>query len=302
MKHLRNLFLLSTLFVVGAFFAFSSSDCLAAIAGGQNSLPWGVKKYTLDGTAKELPITQIRKIEAGASWKIVLTQGSQVSVRLEYDEDIASKLIVAEKNGTLYLTSSIRINAANFFRQKKHTAYITVTDLRELELSGSSSAEVKNRLISGGEFELETSGASSSKDFKIQCTNFSADSSGSSSLNLDVQASQKCEIDLSGASKMVLSLGTNCRELDIDVSGASHLNAEGQALKCSLEASGASKINAKDLKTKDCEADASGASGISITVSDRLLAEASGASHVKAFGKPKSVQKSTTGASVVILP
>jgi hypothetical protein len=66
-----------------------------------------------------------------------------------------------------------------------------------------------------------------------------------------------------------------------------------------LDASGASKINAENLKTVKVRADVSGASKAEVFVTDTLNADASGASKIIFSGEPKTVNKSASGASSI---
>ncbi len=76
----------------------------------------------------------------------------------------------------------------------------------------------------------------------------------------------------------------NVEKLYIDLSGASDMSVTGTATRLFVEASGASDFKGYDLITETCEAKASGASDIKITVNKELSAEASGASDVKYKG------------------
>ena len=73
-------------------------------------------------------------------------------------------------------------------------------------------------------------------------------------------------------------------KLYVDLSGASDMSITGSATRLYVEASGASDFKGFDLVAESCEAKASGASDIRITVNKELSAEASGASDVKYRG------------------
>ena len=90
------------------------------------------------------------------------------------------------------------------------------------------------------------------------------------------------EIRLSGASDLKGKL--EIADLRADLSGASDMVVSGTATKLSVEASGASDFKGFDLATEVCDAHASGASDIKITVSKELSVQASGASDVKYKG------------------
>lgn len=291
-KQFRILFVILT----GLFlFGFGTASC--AFAGRQFQLPPNAKAYRLKGTSQTIPVSQLSEIKAGSAWKVILTQGSVPSVRLEYDEGIARDLIVGVGGGTLYLYCDT--SGKLFKSNKKRIAYITVTDLRDVKLSSASTLEVKNTLTSRGEFELELSGASEAKNFKVECKDFSADLSGASELSGVIKCAGKVEVDLSGASSATLDNALVSRELDADLSGASNLGLKGTANRVSLDLSGASELHAKAFVAKDCEIEASGASEAEITVRGAVSLDVSGASTVDVWGKPAINSMKSSGSSDV---
>jgi Putative auto-transporter adhesin, head GIN domain len=89
------------------------------------------------------------------------------------------------------------------------------------------------------------------------------------------------------------------KKLVVDISGASDVDIKGSVAQLDVQASGASDLKGYDLQTDICNAAASGASGVKITVNKELTVKASGASDVyyKGSGVIKGVQSS--GASSV---
>ena len=104
-------------------------------------------------------------------------------------------------------------------------------------------------------------------------------------------------IQISGASDLKAKL--DVKKLIVDLSGASDMVINGKASHVEVEASGASDFKAFDLTTDFCEARASGASSVSITVNKELNASASGASSVKFKGEGLIRDIKTSGASSV---
>jgi uncharacterized protein YcfL len=110
-------------------------------------------------------------------------------------------------------------------------------------------------------------------------------------------------ISLSGASDMKGSSNSKAKlevkKLSVDLNGASDMNVTGSATQLSIEASGASDFKGFELVTDICDAHASGASDIQITVNKELSAHASGASDVKYKGDGVIRDLKTSGASSV---
>ncbi|HLF46449.1 MAG TPA: head GIN domain-containing protein [Chitinophagaceae bacterium] len=104
-------------------------------------------------------------------------------------------------------------------------------------------------------------------------------------------------IRFSGASD--LKGKVNAKNLSVDLSGASDITLSGNAANLKVEASGASDFKGYELITNYCEAKASGASSVFITVNKELNATASGASDVKFKGEGLIRNIKTSGASSV---
>ncbi|MGZ8540792.1 MAG: head GIN domain-containing protein [Chitinophagaceae bacterium] len=105
------------------------------------------------------------------------------------------------------------------------------------------------------------------------------------------------KLDLSGASNLKGKM--IAQKLMIDLSGASDLTLTGTVGQLNIEASGASDFKGYDLAVEYCNAKASGASDIKITVNKELSAEASGASDVKYKGSGLIRDIKTSGASSI---
>jgi hypothetical protein len=102
---------------------------------------------------------------------------------------------------------------------------------------------------------------------------------------------------LSGASDVKGKL--EVKKLTMDISGASNATISGTAANIVVEASGASDFRGFDLVTNYCDAKASGASSVNITVNKELNANASGASSVRFRGEGLIRDIKTSGASNV---
>lgn len=104
-------------------------------------------------------------------------------------------------------------------------------------------------------------------------------------------------VNLSGASDMKGKI--EAKTLRVDISGASNATISGNAATLAIEASGASDFKGFDLVSNFCDAKASGASSVNITVNKELNANASGASTVRFKGEGLIRDIKTSGASNV---
>lgn len=114
---------------------------------------------------------------------------------------------------------------------------------------------------------------------------------------VDSWKAENLKLDLSGASNLKGKM--SAEKLMVDLSGASDIELTGTVGQVNIEASGASDFKGFDLNVDYCDAKASGASDIKITVNKELSAEASGASDVKYRGAGLIRDIKTSGASSI---
>ena len=100
----------------------------------------------------------------------------------------------------------------------------------------------------------------------------------------------------SGASKITMNL--NVPNLDVDISGASHVDLQGKATDVKAAASGSSELRALELIAETADIDVSGASDAEITANSKMKIEASGASSVSYKGNA-AVAQNVSGAGSV---
>lgn len=126
--------------------------------------------------------------------------------------------------------------------------------------------------------------------------------SGASDVNsMDTLQGTNIKVNAGGASEAKLML--DYESVISKVSGASELTLSGKAVTHVIEASGASEVKAKTLKTQSTSINASGASSCFVEASTNLTYKVSGASSVKYVGKPQTliIQNSSGSKNVVII-
>lgn len=105
------------------------------------------------------------------------------------------------------------------------------------------------------------------------------------------------KMEVTGASSFKGSV--KATSIQLEATGASSVTLSGSVQNFYAEASGASSIKAYDLTAETCEAEASGASGISVTVTKEIKAEASGASSIGYKGSASATRIDASGASSI---
>lgn len=114
----------------------------------------------------------------------------------------------------------------------------------------------------------------------------------------DIKA-EKLDIEVSGASHFDANI--DCQSLEVSVSGASSAEIGGKAVNANIEVSGASKLssNGEYLNIDYADVDISGASTAEIICNKNITGEASGASKLSFRGAAKA-DVSTSGASKAV--
>lgn len=116
--------------------------------------------------------------------------------------------------------------------------------------------------------------------------------------NVKISMPELKDLDLSGASTAVAS-GVKTDSLEIKASGASKIKIDGEAKELNSEASGASGIDAEGLTVENADVEASGASSSTVSATNELKVDASGASTIYYTGEPKNLNQKSSGASSV---
>jgi hypothetical protein len=109
--------------------------------------------------------------------------------------------------------------------------------------------------------------------------------------------SSRMEIELSGASRVEADMELN--DVRVDLSGASRASLRGRGRGVDVQASGASRADLAEFTASSASLNLSGASQASVNTNGRIDIRASGASHVSYLGHPQLGSIDTSGASSI---
>jgi len=121
-------------------------------------------------------------------------------------------------------------------------------------------------------------------------------SSGAHLRSENLVNSDRLEVDGSSGAQLQIKLAAN--DLDIDASSGANLNLSGQADHTEADVSSGGLINAKDLLTKSCNAEASSGGNLKIQVSEVLVADASSGGNIGYSGDAKVEKKKSLSGNV----
>ncbi len=122
-------------------------------------------------------------------------------------------------------------------------------------------------------------------------------SSGAEVSSENTITASKLRIDASSGSQVKLHVKVT--ELVCETSSGAMIRLNGRAKDFSVHSSSGSNINAYELDSKNCEANASSGSGIKVNVSNDFDGNASSGANINYTGNPKIVKKSkSSGGSI----
>ena len=236
------------------------------------------KSIVYDENAQQRKVPSFTAISVSSAIDLYLTQSNKNEVAVSATNDeIRDHIITEVVGGTLIIRLG---DKGTWFSWRKWgnyktKAYVSIKDIDALTASGASTVHLVNT-IESPKMRIKLSGAS---DFK-------------GNIKAGVLMYQ-----LTGASDYKGEVSAN--SIDIDGSGASSIELIGNIDDLAIEVSGASSAKLYNLTAKGAILRASGASNISVTVTEILKASASGASDINYKGNPTVKESNTSGASSI---
>ncbi|MDC6389343.1 DUF2807 domain-containing protein [Maribacter sp. PR1] len=106
------------------------------------------------------------------------------------------------------------------------------------------------------------------------------------------------DLNVESSSGSILSIEVNTNQIDIDASSGANIEISGNAKEVYVDGSSGANIRAKDLVSKECRAEASSGSNISVNVSDLLTADASSGGNISYAGDPTVKKNKSVSGSV----
>ena len=232
-------------------------------------------------------------IDASSVFNITVSKGSQESLIIEADEAIMQYVRSEVKNGVLhlYLDKDIDFKKINI---KKLNANIVMSNLDKLSLSGACKFNSED-LFTSEKFSLKCSGASKVA-IKIATGALDLNASGASNIQIDANVTGNAKYDVSGTTKISGELKAN--DVIFDFSGVVNIELTGSANSAKIDISGSSNIKAENFIVKTANIDSSGASKVTLHVTDEMSVNSTGASSINYKGKPATTLN-ISGASKI---
>jgi len=220
----------------------------------------------------EMDYSDFDEIEVSSAFDVEISRADAFLVSITIDKTLYEYLKIDQRGHTL----RIGLKPSHIYRNTTQRAVVTLPDLRRLELSGASEADVSGFSVTH------------SLDFEL---------SGASRMELGHTIAGDSKFELSGASRVNGSI-----EMDdgrFELSGASELVLKGTADNIKIDASGASDVTLPEFKVLNADVDLSGASAAVINVISSMDVHLSGASDLEYIGTPKLGELDMSGGSTL---
>ena len=190
---------------------------------------------------KDRSVTTFHSVDLRIAAEVFITQTPNQKLEIEASEDLSDKIIAEVREGTLI----IRLDGWHF-NYKNVKVYISMAEIRELEVSGSG-AIISKSAINSNDLELEIS--------------------GSGKIRIDNLTVKNLEAEISGSGGITLSGKNTGNNLEFDISGSGSIFAE-------------------DLSFKNIEGDISGSGKAKVNATEKLEVDISGSGRVYYKGRP----------------
>jgi hypothetical protein len=103
---------------------------------------------------------------------------------------------------------------------------------------------------------------------------------------------------LSGATQLIANQLAG-QQFAVESTGAARVTLDGKVDTLLMETTGASKVDAGTLQTKNAEISTTGAAKVEVAVTDSLKVSITGAGKVTYIGNPPNIEKHVTGAGSI---
>ncbi len=153
---------------------------------------------------------------------------------------------------------------------------------KELDVNISENATIKRLSVDASDFSISSANKAVA-DIVVYADNIKIKADGNSKLNIE-QDSEKLNIDADG--NCDVSVKGEALETTVKASVSSSLVLTGKTNSLEVNTSGAAKVDALNLKTRDCTVNLSGNSKLTEAASDNLHVTMSGGSTLVFDGQP----------------
>ncbi len=215
---------------------------------------------------KDITGKKFTKLDVGSAYDVILTQGSEYSIRFDMSPkfyDIA-KVDLSGETVRIYCETK-RGKSVNVREDEKLNVYVTMPSLEALTVSGSVDMDCRGQfnqddfsltvsgasdlndlnVVASGTISVTSSGACDIENARLVAKEIKAVASGSCDVDIKTQSLDRLSVRASGAVDFSLDGVGTCAFVELTANGSADLEIEGiSAQKGNITASGSADIEA----------------------------------------------------------
>ena len=225
-----------------------------ALVFGLIILTTSCKTNVLKGEGKKITdapaVTPFNAVVIDVSLKAVINvqEGASAGVQLNGYENLVKHIKTKVENNTLRIYSDL--DDTWTMDSDDVTATITVPSITKLKLTGAPDADIHGN-ISGSDFKLDISGASTVKMDNVNVDNFSVDVSGAANVEVKGGIVKHAQYEVNGAGDLkAYPLQSNETTVTISGAGTGHVTAL-QKLTANISGAGTIKYKGHPAISQD---------------------------------------------------
>ncbi len=214
--------------------------------------------------------------------------------RATFSGDFKSEKLYIDASGATAM-SGLNFTGKGVNLDVSGAASITQFSIEADSVDGDISGAVgfHDTSIKADDLNLDISGAANVKNSEFYSKTLSLDVSGAASISGTTMEFDTATTSFSGGCSA--SLATKFNNSKIDASGAANLKLSGEANnEITITATGAVRVDAKDLICKNVSVSASGVSSVKVTATESLTTDISMTSSLDYYGNPATVNHKAT--------
>jgi hypothetical protein len=221
------------------------------------------------------PISRFDKINLAGIGEVILTQGDEVSLTVEADDNLLRYIKTEVRGDTLTLSLRPPAPFVSVWPTQPIKFYVSVTDLEAITVAGSG--DVTAEALTGERMELSVLGSGNIRLGMLTADDVTITIAGSGDIRLDDLTTDELLTTLTGS-------GT-CR-------------LQGAADEQAVRIAGSGDYRAADLDSATAHITIAGSGNSYITVSESLNVRITGSGNVRYTGSP-SIQQTIIGSGDV---
>jgi len=225
------------------------------------------------------PVSNFTGIDASSLFEITVTKGNTESLEIEAGDNVLPYVRSEVHDGVLHLFLDENYQLESIFGLK---AFIVMKNLDNVSLSGACKLTASDTFTSD-KFKADCSGISN-MTVNVNTGQLSVETSGGCNIAINANVTGDAKLNASGISKLWGELKAS--NVVFTSSGGCSFEFTGSASSFKMDVSGTSTVKAENFTVKNAVIVSSGASQVTVNVTDRLKVNSSGATSVYYKGSP----------------